>query len=105
MLIGSPGESGKRELSVQMVESRILAAACIASLKLCGAARAEASKIRIRVLCRERARSSEITNALLAATHSDSRGNSVIADASHDMFAIQPIAAGQLLGHQSDFHI
>ena len=48
---------------------------------------------------------SEITNALLAATHNDSHDNFVFADASHDMLAIQHIAAARSVGHQSDFHV
>jgi len=41
---------------------------------------------------------------LLAATHDDGHGNTVITDAAHDAITLQHTTAAQLLSHQSDFH-
>jgi len=43
-------------------------------------------------------------SSLLAATHDDAHGNSVISDAAHDTITIQNVTTAQLLAHQSDFH-
>ena len=42
--------------------------------------------------------------AVLAATHDDSLGNAVIADAAHDTITLQHVTTAQLLAHQTDFH-
>jgi serralysin len=44
-------------------------------------------------------------DALLAATHDDSHGSAVIADAAHDTITIQSVTTAQLQAHQSDFHL
>jgi hypothetical protein len=42
-------------------------------------------------------------DALMAATHDDSRGNAVITDSAHDTIIFQNVTTAQLHAHQSDF--
>ena len=43
--------------------------------------------------------------ALVAASHDDSHGNTVITDASHDTITIENVTTAQLLAHQGVFHL